>query len=96
MYIVANEGSDISKQITEALIRSAFFNTIHHTAKLTIETLDGLVVFLEEDGDLDLEYEEDREKEENTVKSWQALAKWFNDQPELGDPVFVSIDENGS
>ncbi|NER84587.1 MAG: hypothetical protein F6K42_34715, partial [Leptolyngbya sp. SIO1D8] len=42
------------------------------------------------------EYEEDREKEENTVKSWQALAKWFNDQPELGDPVFVSIDENGS
>ncbi|EKV00787.1 hypothetical protein Lepto7375DRAFT_2921 [Leptolyngbya sp. PCC 7375] len=98
-YIVANSGSNIPEEITEDLTRSAFGGTIHYTARITVEPLDGIVSRVEDNADLDYgENDEDkvyRQSEERYVKAWQALAKWFDETQELQAPVFVSVDEKG-
>ncbi|ESA32389.1 hypothetical protein N836_27755 [Leptolyngbya sp. Heron Island J] len=98
-YIVANSGSNSPAEITEDLMRSAFGGTIHHTAKITVEPLDGIVSWVEDNSNVD--YGEDdqdkvyRQSEDRYVKAWQALEKWFGETPELQAPVFVSVDERG-
>lgn len=98
-YIVANSDSNIPEEITEDFMRSAFGGTIHHTARIKIEPLGGIVSWVEDNSNV--EYSEDdenkvyRQSEERYVKAWQALAKWFDETPELQAPVFVSMDERG-
>ncbi|MEM1252394.1 MAG: hypothetical protein AAGI69_08165 [Cyanobacteria bacterium P01_H01_bin.21] len=100
-YIVANSDSNIPEKITEDLMRSAFGGTIHHTAIITVEPLDRVVSWVEDNADLDYDDDDDnvdldyKEDVERDIKAWQALAKWFDETPELQAPVFVSVDDSG-
>lgn len=99
-YIVANEGVFTPKLLNEETVRSAFGGTIYPFAEVSIEPLHSWVRKKEkefEDYLEDNEYPEGNEEwdyEYNYVASWRNLTNWFNQQENLKDSAFISIDIN--
>lgn len=82
-YITAKQGAVVPAQIIEAVIRSAFGDTIYPQAQIVIEPL-------EEAGQWWEDVISDEETNEN-LAPWQGMIKWFHSQERLHSPVFVEI-----
>ena len=87
-YVVNSIGKPAPKLITESLIREVFGGTIYPPTQIVIEPL-------EESGEwwrqVLYDYDGSDDEDENNLRPWQAMIRWFHENRHLQSPAFVMI-----
>jgi hypothetical protein len=91
-FIVANHDEDVSDRIDEGLLRARFGGTLFPPATITVEPLEERGIWWSEVLDDASEMEEDEQEE--YLRPWRALMRWFHEQPAFRDSAFVRIGDS--
>jgi hypothetical protein len=93
-FIVANVDDPPAPRITESLVRVKFGGTVFPPATMVIEPLEELGKWWAEVARTARQFAQAGEGDEQQyLRPWQAMIKWFRTRSEFVDTAFVSIGE---